>query len=247
VYCVVKSESAPKVGRAPKGLAKTGGLSILDAGAGYWLVVAAAPLSVYRGELIDAKLRDIDWVADRAAEHENVVEHFAHAGTLVPMKLFTLFATNDRAIQHVAGMKRTLDRVTSRIEGCEEWGLRVLFDETKAARPEKTDVRTSGTGFLMKKKAQQDQRRTLQARASSEVEELYARVEKIARRSVRRAAPNRELQGRVLLDAVFLVPEERAKKFRDEVSKKAKSLGNEGFHITLTGPWPAYSFIGGAK
>jgi hypothetical protein len=249
VYCVVKCAKAPNVGRgAPKGLAKTSELRVLDAGDGYRLVVASAPLSIYRGEAIDAKLRDIDWVAERAAEHESMVEHFAGAGTLVPMKLFTLFATDERAVDHVARMRRTLDRVVERIAGCEEWGLRILFDETKAARAEPPPkVGTSGTGFLLRKKAQQEQRRTLAARAAAEVDDLFERLEKIARRSVRRAAPNRELAGRVLLDAVFLVPEKSTKKLKAEVAKAGNALAGEGFHVTLTGPWPAYSFIGATR
>ena len=246
VYCVVKGAKAPPLKRAPKGLAKSGAPRILDAGDGYRLVVASAPLSLYRGEAIDAKLRDIDWVAERASEHEAVVEHFATTGTLVPMKLFTLFATDERAVEHVTRMKKTLDRVVERIRDCEEWGVRVLFDETEAARAQRPEPRAaSGTGFLMRKKAQQDQRRTLAARAQAEVDELYLRVEKIAKKSIRRAAPNRELAGRVLLDAVFLVPEARTKKLRDVVAKTGKALAGEGFHVTLTGPWPAYSFIGG--
>jgi hypothetical protein len=44
-----------------------------------------------------------------------------------------------------------------------------------------------------------------------------------------------------------LVPEERTKKLREVVAKTGKALAGEGFHVTLTGPWPAYSFIGGAK
>ncbi len=251
VYCVVKSARPPPLKGAPKGLAKSGAPRLLDAGDDYRLVVATAPLSLYRGEVIDAKLRDIDWVAERAAEHEAVVEHFAGkartTGTLVPMKLFTLFATDERAVEHVARMKKTLDRIVARIEGCEEWGLRILFDESKALRARKeqpTRGTPSGTSFLLRKKVEQDQRRTLAARAQSDVEDLYGRVEKIAKKAIRRAAPNRELAGRVLLDAVFLVPEERTKKLRDTVAKTAKTLASEGFHVALTGPWPAYSFIG---
>jgi hypothetical protein len=77
------------------------------------------------------------------------------------------------------------------------------------------------------------------------VDELYDALAKTARRAQRRAAPNRELAGRVLLDAVFLVPRPSVRKIKATVAASAERLVEEGFDVTLTGPWPAYSFIGG--
>jgi len=249
VYCVVKSPRAPKLARPPKGLEGGGKLRLVDAGDGYHLLVASVPLALYDGEVIDAKLRDLDWVGGRAAEHEAVVEHAAALGTVVPMKLFTIFATDERAASHVQKIKRSLDRVVERIAGCEEWGLRILFDETRAARAAAEEARArravTGKDFLLRKKALDDERRTSGARGAAAVDELYDRVAKTARRAQRRAAPNRELAGRILLDAVFLVPRSAVKKVKATVASSAERLVAEGFDVSLTGPWPAYSFIGG--
>ncbi|MBX3208936.1 MAG: GvpL/GvpF family gas vesicle protein [Labilithrix sp.] len=248
VYCVVKSARASKLVRAPKGIDGAGTTRLLDAGDGYRLVVTSAPLALYDAAAIDARLRDIDWVGGRAAEHEAVVEHAGGLGTVVPMKLFTLFSTDERAVEHVRKMKRSLDRVVERIAGCEEWGLRILFDEARAARAVAEEARArkvvSGTSFLLRKKALDAERRTLGARGAAEVDDLYGRLVKTARSAQRRAAPNRELSGRVLLDAVFLVPRASVKKLKATVGASAERLVAEGFDITLTGPWPAYSFIG---
>lgn len=248
VYCVVKSVRPPKLGRVPAGLDGAEKTRLLDAGDGYHLVVTRAPLELYDAAAIDAKLRDLDWVGGRAAEHQAVVEHATGLGTVIPMKLFTLFSTDERALDHVRKMKRSLDRVVERIAGCEEWGLRILFDEARAARAAAEEARAkkvvSGTGFLLRKKALDDERRTLGARGAAEVDALYDRVAKIARSAQRRAAPNRELAGRVLLDAVFLVPHASVKKLKATVGVSAEKLAEEGFDVTLSGPWPAYSFIG---
>ena len=86
VYCVVKSDRAPRPSaRGPKGLEGAGKMRVLDAGDGYHLLVASAPLALYDASEIDARLRDIDWVGARASEHEEVVEHAASLGTVVPM------------------------------------------------------------------------------------------------------------------------------------------------------------------
>ncbi len=250
VYCVVKCERAPKLVRAPKGLEGSGKPRLIDAGDGYHLLVTDAPLSLYDGPVIDAKLRDIEWVGARGAEHESLVEHAASLGTVVPMKLFTLFATDERAVAHVRKMKRTLDRVVKRIEGCEEWGLRILFDEARAARRAAEQARstkvTTGKDFLLRKKALVDERRVTGARGAAEVDELYERLAKTSRDAHRRAAPSRELAGRVFLDAVFLVPKAKVEKLKSTVASSAERLVEQGFDVSLTGPWPAYSFIGGA-
>jgi hypothetical protein len=253
VYCIVKTAKAPSVARAPKGIAGAEKPRLLDAGDGYRLVVASAPLAKYSAEKINARLEDIDWVAERGAEHESLVEHVVEevgaGGAVVPMKMFTLFSSDARALEHVVKMKKTLERVVDRIRGCDEWGLRILFDEAEAARLAGEEARksrpTSGTGFLERKKKQQDVRRSLNASAAEEIEGLYDALGKIAKRSVRRSAPNRELAGRVLLDAVFLLPKKEQKRFQKTVGATAEGLAKRGFHVALTGPWPAYSFIGG--
>jgi hypothetical protein len=236
--------------RAPKGLEGSAKPRLLEAGDGYHLLVTDAPLSLYDGPAIDAKLRDIDWVGARAAEHESLVEHAASLGTVVPMKLFTLFATDERALAHVKKMKRTLERVVKRISGCEEWGLRVLFDEARAAKRAAEEARSmkaaSGKDFLLRKKALVEERRVTGARGAAEVDELYERLAKTARDAQRRAAPSRELAGRVFLDAVFLVPKTSVEKLKSTVASSAERLVEQGFDISLTGPWPAYSFIGGS-
>jgi hypothetical protein len=246
VYAIVKSDRPPKLGKAPRGLAKAEAPRTIEVKDGYHLVVATVPLATYDAAAIDARLRDLEWVGARAAEHEAVVEHVAETGTTIPMKLFTMFASDERARQDVAKRKRALDTVVARIDGCEEWGLRILFDEDRAAKAAAADARAnkpaSGREFLLRKKSLDDERKNAGARGAAEVDELYDRLAKIARRHVRRAAPA-QVAGRVLLDAVFLVPRGEVKKIKAAVEAKAPHLVDEGFDVTLTGPWPAYSFI----
>lgn len=250
VYCVVRSEGGrTRAPRAPKGLEGTAKVRELDAGDGYVVFVADAPLEVYDAAKIDAKLRDLDWVGRRAVEHEAVVEHATKLGTVVPMKLFTIFSSDERALTHVRKMRRSLDRVVERIVGCEEWGLRVFFDQARAARAAGRDAAarpaTTGKEFLLRKKAIDDERRTSSARLATEVDALFDRVAKIARRAHRRPVPGPEIAGRVLLDAVFLVPKPAVAKMKASVGSSANKLVEVGFDLTLSGPWPAYSFIGG--
>jgi hypothetical protein len=247
VYCVVKTGSGkPVLGKAPRGLPGAAAPRLLEVGGGYDAVVASAPLARFSAEAIEARLRDLEWVAACGAAHEAVVEHGGRRGTVVPMKLFTIFSSDERARAHVAKMRRTLDRVVARIAGCEEWGLRVLFDEARAAEraTARAPAPATGAAFLQRKKDLGDAKRRLANVAQGEVEDLYRRLARTVKKAVRRAPPSRELAGRVLLDAAFLVPHANAKTFRAAVTGAAKGLAKGGYHVTLTGPWPAYSFVG---
>jgi hypothetical protein len=50
--------------------------------------------------------------------------------------------------------------------------------------------------------------------------------------------------GPLLLDAAFLVPRRRARSFQSFAAREAGSLARSGYALTLTGPWPPYSFVG---
>ncbi|HEX9669146.1 MAG TPA: GvpL/GvpF family gas vesicle protein [Thermoanaerobaculia bacterium] len=251
VYALLRSQAAPATGGAPAGLPGLSAPRALDAGGGLWLVAADAPLPDYGADEIGRRLEDLSWVSTCALAHERMVEHFGAAATLVPMKLFTLFAGDARAVEHIGGERGRLARLLDRIEGCREWGVRVLFDEAAARAALDAEGNGgegggpsggAGTAFLQQKKRQRQAARTLAARAGAAAEELFAALAARARDAVRRDPPAAEVAARLLLDAAFLVPEEAAAAFEEEVGRGAEALRRLGGDVTLTGPWPAYNF-----
>src|SRR6185436_18419233 len=119
--------------------------------------------------------------------------------------------------------------------------LRIMLDEKRArARADAPTPKrkVSGTAFLERKKVIEDTRKKTGIRGAAEAEELFTSLSKLAKKAVRRPAPNRDLAARVFLDAVFLVPTKSVTKLRAAVAKVAPGLVDEGFDITLSGPWP---------
>jgi len=49
--------------------------------------------------------------------------------------------------------------------------------------------------------------------------------------------------GSLLLDGAFLVPRSRAMGFRALVSREARRLSRFGYQVTMSGPWPPYTFV----
>src|SRR5215218_9240002 len=177
LYCVVSCPGLLSASGAPPGLPGLSAPRALPVGDGLWLVAADAPLPEYGADSIQENLQDLDWISERAMAHEGMIEHFGRTGTVVPMKLFTLFAGEERALEHIRSDRGRLDRIVSRITGCEEWGVLVRFDESRAKDAAANDTRPgsapSGTAFLQRKKLEKDAARTLLALLQPEMDEVF--------------------------------------------------------------------------
>ena len=244
IYCVVRSDRRPSLAHVPAGLPGASRPRAVPAAPGAWLVVADVPLEDYSGKEIDRHLQDLEWVSARAMGHEAVVEFCARNRDVVPIKLFTIFRDDTRAVSHVSGA--ALASAFRRIAGCAEWSVRVSCSPVVEAggrpRGRRQSHPESGTAFLRQKKSQRDDRRRAAGDARRAVETVFARLDRIAKDSVRK---DTDTPGsRLVLDAAFLVPRGKQPTFQRECARLAGSAGQSGCEIVLSGPWPAYHFVG---
>ena len=262
VYCLIASARKPVLERMPAGLAGMGRVRLLDTEArgavktprsgclNKWLAVADAPLSRYGEETINSRLSDLDWVSRAAVAHEAVVEAFIDATAVLPMKLFTIFTNDERALEHLRGEQGRINAVLKRVAHHREWCVRVVLDRARATVGKRAVANAaarggqSGIGYLARKKAQRDAAAELAGRASDTVAHLYDLLAGQASVSKRRAPGELPVTGGpLLLDAAFLVPATRSVRFRSLAAREASTLDREGYRVTLSGPWPAYSFV----
>ena len=84
-----------------------------------WLVIAEVPLEAYGPGPLETALRDMRWVGEVAVAHEAVVEHFARGrgATVIPMKLFTMFSSVERAVENVRARQRLVAAAVARVRG----------------------------------------------------------------------------------------------------------------------------------
>jgi hypothetical protein len=252
VYCLIASPRRPSLRAVAKGIPGTGPVRLLAvesaSGPKRWLAVADAPLSLYSESALNERLRDLDWVTKAAVAHEKVVEAFLAAPALLPMKLFTIFMSDARALEHLVLNRSEIDQTIRRVTNHEEWGLRVTLDRKRADPAPAKHARRggSGSGYLASKKAQRDRAAELVVRAREVVADLYDQLAELATSAKRRSASELPVShGPLLLDAAFLVPRGRIKRFRAAAERRARSLAAEGYHVAITGPWPPYSFLKG--
>jgi hypothetical protein len=246
VYCLVADRKRPSTVKRPVGLPGLGLPRLLQVGdRSLWLVVADAPEKRYGEKAINDGLRDLDWVSRAAVAHEAVVESFLSSSAVLPMKLFTIFTNDGRALEYIASHRSQIDVALERVTGHDEWGVRVALDRSRpvdASGLSRTS--RSGASYLQRKKAQRDATTELAVRAREIVADLYDRLAAASSAARRRAATELPTQGGpLLLDAAFLVPRSRAKRFNAAVRSQARLLGAQGYAVALSGPWPPYSFV----
>jgi hypothetical protein len=250
LYCLVQSARKPSVAHVPPGLPGAAPVVPAELAERLWIAHAQVPLDRYGPGPLEASLKDLDWVSRIALAHEAVVEHFATrpGATVIPMKLFTMFSTVERAIAAMRGRGTELRRVFARLEGCEEWGVRVLRSERR--KPAGRSLRSSmvakppsGTAFLTARKQARDDARAELSAAATAADAVYASLSRIAAEHRRRTG---EAPGVVapLLDAAFLVPTRRRARFQTAAQQVARQVSETGAQMTLTGPWPPYNFVG---
>ena len=243
LYCVVRSAKRPSTTRVPPGLPGGTTPHVVAAGGSLWLVLSEVPLDRYGPERLETALRDLDWVAGIAVAHEAVVEHFARpkVTSVVPMKMFTMFSSEERAVAEMRSRRREIDGVARRIAGCEEWGVRVTRSAVLKAPQPAPDVR-SGTAFLKARKQIRDSARAAIEDAAGAAAAVFDELSPIAKDARRREPPP---AGAIppLLEAAFLVPAGRRARFRGAARRAAKACAAAGAEMTLTGPWPAYNFV----
>jgi hypothetical protein len=248
IYCLVKSGRKPRTTGAPAGVPGSTAPRLLEGPAGTWIVAADVPLEAYSAHVINDSLKNLDWVSERALAHEAVVEFFARTGDVVPMKLFTIFRDDDRARAHV-GNAQALAGVFRRISGCSEWSVRLSCSPATIAQASLATARSSrrgssqsGMSFLQRKKAQRDEAKKASHAAQVAVEDVFRRLGAVAKGSVRK--PSDVPGSSLILDAAFLVPRARQRAFEREVGRLAKTTSKGGCELVLSGPWPAYHFVG---
>jgi hypothetical protein len=222
-------------------------VELLPVGQRLWLATCNVPLDVYGPGPLENRLRDIDWVGQIAIAHERVVEHFAALPgvTVVPMKLFTMFSSPERATADITARAASIRATVKRIQGSEEWGVRIVRSPSVTAPAgAATDAKpVSGAAFLAAKKQKRDDARDARVAAAEAALDAYDALSKLAKGAVRREDPPPAGATPPLLDAAFLVPFDRRDAFGDAAKRQADDCAKAGAQLTLSGPWPAYSFI----
>jgi hypothetical protein len=245
VYAVVERQpsaremarlpSMPHGGNAPRVVTLDDDVSV---------IVADVPASTYAAAPLEARLGDLDWVAKCAAAHHSVADLLSDSHVVLPFRLFTIFSSEQKALMTLQRARPRIRKALVRVKGRKEWVLRIGLPAEARRDAELAKVggparSTSGTEFLRSKAAARKQAADRAARVKKDAVAVVETLRELADEStMRRVEPGTNL----LIDAAFLVDTRKTTRFQQALKRAAAGLLRDGCPVSLTGPWPPYSF-----
>jgi hypothetical protein len=240
VYCLVQSARRPSLRGVPDSIPGAGEPRLLAIDRDVWAVVADAPLERFAGDALEQELQDVEAISRHALAHASVIEFFFRQATVIPLKLFTLFSSDDKAREHVRGRLKPLTRMFASLRGLEEWGVRIHAGEAEA---ESTRTLDSGRDYLTAKKRLQEQMLAPSRAAVRAANGALAALAKLAAKSRKELFPPPGRGRPYVTGASFLVMVTRREAWKKHAAKLAGALNAQGHRLEMSGPWPPYHFV----
>ena len=188
------------------------------------------------GENLAANMENLEWLASASVRHQRVVSQISAEITLLPARFGTVFASETSLLEHIKRQKAALLATLKRIDGSEEWGVKLFLRSPSASALVEA---ASGRDYLRAKAAtlQTGKRRQL----DPEVVEFARELQAIAADS----APAGKVssgQNNLEWQASFLLRKKDRPKW-ERVLKRYATRWADHREIQCTGPWPPYSFV----
>ncbi len=205
-----------------------------------WAVVSDAPLERFTGEGLQQELQDVEAISRHALAHASVIEFFFRQAPVIPLKLFTLFSSDEKAREHVRGRLAALKRMFATLRGLEEWGVRIVAGEVEAESARALD---SGRDYLNVKKRLHDQTVAPSRATVRTANDALKRLGRMASKTRKEAFPPAGRGRPYVVGASFLVKAKKRAAWEAHSAKLGAALAAEGHRLEMSGPWPPYHFV----
>lgn len=226
-------------------------------------VVSRISLNEFTSDEIKKRAQeDLSWIKEKALAHERVLEEAmrknGRALSLIPMRFGTIF--KDRAGLE-AIFKKDYSRimeVCERIRGKEEWGVKVYLKERKRfeqeIRGKNEEIKAmdreiaalpEGMAYFMEEELKEVISKEAEKELHNMTESFFKSLKKEAVAFIKNKTLEKELTGKsdpMVLNAAYLVPEEKIVAFKKRLDDLNQEIQTEGFYIEYSGPWPPYNF-----
>ena len=202
--------------------------------------------------VIDARAKDVEWLGSIGYRHQAVMAALMRGGTVIPLRAFTLFANETSLHNHVLQDARTFTAILDRLDGKQEWTLRIEIDPERwnealvrrvgSLREIAGEIEQApaGKAYLLRKKLEEEKKHASRDAEEKVVSEVEGEVmQKLACDTV---AESRVQRGGGFPQINVLInrdEESRLQELRDDLSRRYEA---DGVTLALTGPWPPYTF-----
>jgi len=207
-------------------------------------VVCEVSLDEFGEEALVRNLEDLAWVEEVARRHDDVVRAVSARGTVAPMRLVTIYASDTSVEGQLDDLRGKLLAALDRVEDCGEWAVKVYSASAVTGSPDPIGEKpSSGVAYLQRKRDQAEARRAVDDHVTLVAEHVYAGLSEYVTAGRRLAVQDPRLSGRseaMILNAAYLVPHISSEAFQaaaDTLSERYPDVA-----IEVQGPWPPYSF-----
>jgi hypothetical protein len=214
-------------------------------------VTSVVPATDYEEAPLNERLQDLEWLAPRAAAHQEVNARLLDlAGAVIPLTFGAIYRGTDGVRELLRARADDLaDRLRS-VDGRAEWIVSIERDGPDAPPGDATRALDAeiaaaapGRAFLLGKRRDEVMREERRMRDVAIAEEARATIEAIAERVYREPLIDDPSAAAVVRFSV-LAPRAREVELGDVVRRLGATGTLQGYRVRLSGPWPAYRFGG---
>jgi len=177
---------------------------------------------------------------------------------LVPFRFGTVVPSRDDVLGLLRERGPQLAAELATLRNACEWGVKALLDperldatiaadEPVLAELQERAADGGGSAFFARKRLERDLDERRWQAAGELALRIHGRLAECAREATVNAPQPRELSGHageMILNGAYLVERGREDELRSTVAELAGEVSERGVELVLTGPWPAFSFVG---
>ena len=247
VYAVAREAARPEVeavdASSSFGSVSRGGISA---------VFTPVDRNEFSQEAVDQRAGNLEWLGSIGYRHQAVVADLMRRTTIVPLRAFTLFSSEESLGKYLDDNAAQLARTLERLEGKQEWTLRIEFDaqtwskalsnRVQALRELSEQIATAAPGkaFLLKKKLDEERKNASRMGEESLLGEIQRAVLEKLRSEV--VAESREQREGAFPQINVLVNRDEEAVLQELHRELNDKYGGEGVTVSISGPWPPYTF-----
>jgi hypothetical protein len=221
-------------------------------------VISRVPEDRYAAERIEERLADMKWLGEHGLAHERVVAALIDRATVLPMRLFTLYSSDDALRVECEQRGDWIRDTLERLDGVREWDLKVSYDAATmletigessadvAAIDAELAAASPGKKYLLQKRRDDIARTAVRSAVLDLGDEVLRALEPVTAGVKRVAPPSNAEPGElpVIMAAALLVARADEDALRELLAEESDRLAPRGVSISCAGPWAAYRFVG---
>ena len=247
VYAIAREPVTPDCD-AIDGTRRFGATSAQNVAAIFTPVSAAE----FSQEVIDQRAGDLEWLGAIGYRHQEVVSDLMKRTAIVPLRAFAMFSSEDALRSYLHANAEMLAKVLTRLDGKQEWTLRIELEPAKWSEALTTRVESlrdllaqiaaapPGKAFLLRKKLDDERKRASHAAEDELVAEIEREViEKLRSETV---AESRQRREGAFPQINVLINRDEEARLQELQQELAARYAGEGVSLAVSGPWPPYTF-----